>query len=114
MVNGLDQIALTKLDVLDDLDEIRVCVSYRLPDGKEARTYPRFDVGRGTFQPEYRSFKGWKRKTVGIQEFSALPEAARTYIRFIEDHVGCPITIISTGPRREETILRAGAAATRS
>ena len=111
MVNGLDQIALTKLDVLDDLDEIRVCVSYKLSDGKSAKTYPRFEVTRGTAQPEYRSFKGWKKNLAGTQDFRDLPEAARTYIRFIEDQIGCAITIISTGPRREETILRAGAPA---
>lgn len=114
MLNGLDQIALTKLDVLDDLDEIRVCISYKLADGTRARTYPRFDVARGTVTPEYRSFRGWKKDIVGTQEFRELPEAARSYIRFIEDEIGCPITIVSTGPRREETILRAGAAADQS
>jgi adenylosuccinate synthase len=105
MVNGLDELALTKIDVLDELDEIRICVAYRV-GGKSIRTYPRFEVARGTAEPEYCSFRGWKKNTVGTQEFSELPEKARSYVRFIEEELGCPASIISTGPRREETILR--------
>jgi adenylosuccinate synthase len=111
MVNGLDEIALTKLDVLDQLDEIRVCTSYRLSNGKSVKTYPRFEVLRGTAVPEYRSLKGWKRETAGNTSFTDLPEGARSYIRFVEEEMQVPITIVSTGPLRDETILRESVAA---
>jgi adenylosuccinate synthase len=105
MLNGLDAIALTKLDVLDDFDEIPVCTSYNV-HGERWTTFPAFAVAHHDYKPEYRTMKGWKRPTVGITEFEKLPQPAKDYIRFIEDETGCPITIVSTGPRREETILR--------
>jgi adenylosuccinate synthase len=89
MLNGLDAIALTKLDVLDDFDQIPVCVAYD-ESGK----------------PKYRQFKGWKRSTVGITSYDALPQEAKDYIRFIEDESEAAVRIVSTGPRREETIIR--------
>ncbi|MGH9457831.1 MAG: adenylosuccinate synthase [Thermoanaerobaculia bacterium] len=107
MLNGLDEIALTKLDVFDDFDEIPVCMAYETGDG-EALLYPRAAAGRGDVRPKYRTMKGWKEATVGTREFEELPQAARDYVRFIEDELECPITVVSTGPRREETIVRAG------
>ncbi|HVR43751.1 MAG TPA: adenylosuccinate synthase [Thermoanaerobaculia bacterium] len=107
MLNGLDEIALTKLDVFDDFDEIPVCVSYDTPAG-EAHRYPRAAVERGQVRPKLRTMKGWKRSIVGIGEFDDLPREARDYVRFIEDQLECPVTVVSTGPRREETIIRAG------
>jgi adenylosuccinate synthase len=111
MVNGLDEIALTKLDVLDELDEIRICTSYRVLNGKSVKTYPKFEVLRGTAEPEYRNLKGWKRETAGTTSFTDLPEGARSYIRFVEDELEVPITIVSTGPLRDETIIREGVVA---
>ncbi|HKB78460.1 MAG TPA: adenylosuccinate synthase [Thermoanaerobaculia bacterium] len=105
MLNGIDSIALTKLDVLDDFDEIPVCTSYNV-HGERWTTFPAFAVAHHDFKPEYRAMKGWKRSTVGTTSFDDLPAAARDYVRFIEDQTGCPIGIISTGPRREETIER--------
>lgn len=105
MLNGLDAIALTKLDVLDDCAEIPVCTSYNVR-GERWTTFPAFAVAHRDYKPEYRTMKGWKQSTVGITEFEKLPQAAKDYIRYIEDESGCPITIISTGPRREETIQR--------
>lgn len=105
MLNGLDGIALTKLDVLDEFDEIPVCVEYNTR-GERWRTFPAFAVAHDDYKPVYRTFKGWKQSTVGITRYDDLPEAAKVYVRFIEEQVECPITIISTGPRREETILR--------
>ncbi|HEY4640538.1 MAG TPA: adenylosuccinate synthetase, partial [Thermoanaerobaculia bacterium] len=89
MLNGLDEIAVTKLDVLDDLDEIKVCVDYD---------------DRGT--PRYTTVKGWKTSTIGITSYDALPQQAKDYVTFIEDETGAKASIISTGPRREETIVR--------
>lgn len=105
MLNGLDSIALTKLDVLDEFDEIPVCTSYRLR-GADWRTYPAFAVSDGDFKPQYRTFKGWKRSIVGTTSFDELPQEAKDYVRFIEDETECRVSIISTGPRREETIVR--------
>jgi len=105
MLNGLDAIALTKLDVLDDFAEIPVCTSYNVR-GERWKTFPAFVVAHDDYKPEYRVMKGWKTPTVGITSFDKLPAAAKDYIRFIEDETGTPISIVSTGPRREETVVR--------
>jgi len=105
MLNGLDAIALTKLDVLDDFAEIPICTRYNV-HGERWKTFPAFAVAHDDYKPEYRVMKGWKSPTVGITTFDKLPAAAKDYIRFIEDETGTPITIVSTGPRREETIVR--------
>jgi len=105
MLNGIDSIALTKLDVLDDFEEIPVCTEYAVAGGV-ARFYPRTAVARGTYEPKYTTLKGWKSDTVGIQSYDALPQAARDYIRFVEDQLECRVSIVSTGPRREETVIR--------
>ena len=105
MLNGLDAIALTKLDVLDEFDEIPVCTGYNVR-GERWRTFPAFAVAHDDYKPEYRVMKGWKSSTAGITSYDELPAAAKDYIKFIEDETECPATIISTGSRREETIVR--------
>ena len=105
ILNGLDEIAVTKLDVLDEFDEIPVCTSYKVR-GKTWNTFPAFAVAHNDYQPEYRTFKGWKTSTAGITSFDDLPREARDYVKFIEDETETRASIISTGPRREETILR--------
>ena len=97
--------ALTKLDVLDDFDEIPVCVSYKL-HGETLRDFPPDRRRLETAEPVLRTFKGWKRPTVGILEWQDLPQEARDYIDFIEQEIEAPVTLVSTGPRREETIVR--------
>ncbi len=105
ILNGLDEIAVTKLDVLDEFDEIPVCTSYKVR-GETWKTFPAFAVAHNDYQPEYRTFKGWKSSTVGITSFDDLPQEARDYVRFLEDETETRASIISTGPRREETIVR--------
>ncbi|HXI11429.1 MAG TPA: adenylosuccinate synthase [Thermoanaerobaculia bacterium] len=105
MLNGIDQIALTKIDVFDELEEIQVCVGYKVR-GTSMKTFPRYGVNDGDYRPEYRAFKGWQRSTVGTGSFEELPQQAQDYIAFVEDELETPVSIISTGPRREETILR--------
>jgi adenylosuccinate synthase len=105
LLNGLDEIALTKLDVLDEFDEIPICVSYKVR-GKSWGTFPAFAVAHNDYQPEYRTFKGWKSSTAGITSYDDLPQEAKDYVRFIEDETETKAAIISTGPRREETIVR--------
>jgi adenylosuccinate synthase len=105
MLNGLDALALTKLDVLDEFDEIPVCTGYNV-HGDRWRTFPAFAVAHDDYKPEYRVMKGWKTSTAGVTSYDELPPAAKDYIKFIEDETECPATIVSTGPRREETIQR--------
>jgi adenylosuccinate synthase len=105
MLNGLDELALTKLDVLDEFDEIPICTGYKLR-GETWNTFPAFTVADNDYQPQYRTFKGWKSSTVGITSFDDLPAEAKDYIKFIEDETSTRASIISTGPRREETIVR--------
>jgi len=105
ILNGLDEIAVTKLDVLDEFDEIPVCTSYKVR-GATWNTFPAFAVAHNDYQPEYRTLKGWKTSTAGITSFDDLPQEARDYVKFIEDETETRASIISTGPRREETILR--------
>jgi adenylosuccinate synthase len=106
MLNGLDAIALTKLDVLDEFEEIPICTGYNVR-GDRWRTFPAFAVAHHDYKPEYRVMKGWKTSTAGVTSYDELPPAAKDYIKFIEDETECPATIVSTGPRREETIVRA-------
>jgi adenylosuccinate synthase len=104
-LNGSKLFALTKLDVLDDFDQIKVCVAYRI-DGVTTRDLPsRLDRFRRA-EPVFETLPGWKASTVGILEESKLPKAARDYVDFLEREVGAEIGLISTGPRREETLLR--------
>jgi len=106
MINGMDEIALTKLDVLDELDEIPVCTGYELSDGRVVSDFPRHEAITGQVTPKLRVLKGWKSDTVGIREFGKLPPTAQDYVRFIEDELETRVSIVSTGPRREETIVR--------
>ena len=98
-------IALTKLDVLDDFDEIPVCVGYRV-DGEVLRDFPTDVELLARVKPELEVVPGWRSETAGVVEYDELPKAARDYVELIEERVGAPVTLISTGPRREETILR--------
>jgi adenylosuccinate synthase len=105
MLNGIDAIALTKLDVLDQFEEIPVCTGYNVR-GERWKTFPGFAIAHDDYKPEYRTFKGWQQSTAGMTSYDELPQAAKDYVRFIEDETEVPSEIISTGPRREETIVR--------
>ncbi|PWN05355.1 adenylosuccinate synthase [Rhodohalobacter mucosus] len=102
-LNGMNELALTKLDVLDDFETIRVCTHYEL-NGKETTVFPLDADMVDKLKPVYRDFEGWKSSTRNISEFKELPENAQKYIRFIEEYTGVRFTIISTGPKRSETI----------
>jgi adenylosuccinate synthase len=105
MLNGIDQIALTKMDVLDEFEEIPICTSYKT-GGSDVEFFPRRAVAHDDYSINYKTLKGWKANTVGVATFDELPTPAKDYIKFIEDHLEVPVKIVSTGPRREETILR--------
>ncbi len=104
MLNGVNALALTKLDVLDEVDEIKVCTGYR-HGGKMLEDFPALISVLEEVEPVYRRVKGWKRPTAGILDFRDLPKAARDYVALLEEEVGAPVGLVSTGPRREETIL---------
>ena len=104
MTSGADVLALTKLDVLDELEEIRICTGYRYR-GSEHRDFPAALADLEEAEPIYRSLPGWRQPTAGILDVQDLPEAARGYVAAIEDEIGAPAGLVSTGPRREETIL---------
>ncbi|MGE3273968.1 MAG: adenylosuccinate synthase [Vicinamibacterales bacterium] len=109
-INGLDGLALTKLDVLDGLDEIKVCTGYRTADGV-VEAFPA-DLSRlGAAEPIYETLPGWSEPTRGAREYEDLPAEARAYIEFLEQVSGVPIAIVSTGSDREETIIRTGSVA---
>jgi adenylosuccinate synthase len=105
LINGVDTIALTKLDVLDQFEEIPVCLGYRL-HGEMIRHLPPERRSLEAAEPVLRTMKGWKKDTVGILDPADLPQAARDYVDLIEQEVEATISLVSTGPRREETIVR--------
>jgi adenylosuccinate synthase len=103
-VNGAEWLVVTKLDVLDELDEIPVCVGYQRA-GKDLEEIPADVYGLEEVQPRYTSLKGWRASTEGITEFEKLPRAAREYLRFQERESGARIGMVSTGPDRQQTLL---------
>ncbi len=104
LINSISGLCLTKLDVLDGLDEIKICVGYE--DGQGNAIGIPFDVeGWNNIQPVYESMPGWQQSTVGARTLEALPEEARRYISRLEELSGVPVDIISTGPDRVETIV---------
>ncbi|MFS7243859.1 adenylosuccinate synthase [Serratia proteamaculans] len=104
-INSLSGFCLTKLDVLDGLKEVKICVGYRMPDGREMTTTPLAAEGWEGIEPIYESMPGWSDTTFGVKEHSKLPQAALNYIKRIEELTGVPVDIISTGPDRSETMI---------
>lgn len=107
LINGYSELALTKLDVLDPLPEIKICVGYR-HRGKSLTEYPESAEVLDHCQPIYETVAGWQTSTAGIVEYEHLPDRAQAYIRRLSELVGCPISLISTGAERHETIIRSG------
>jgi adenylosuccinate synthase len=106
-INGFDSMVLTKLDVLDALDEIPVCVAYKI-DGATTCEIPATWRELAKAEPVYERLPGWKTSTKGVCEWGDLPAAAQEYLVFLERHSGVEVGCISTGPERNETIRRAG------
>ncbi len=104
-INSVSGICLTKLDVLDGLETIQVCVGYRTKNGHEISRPPLDGRGYEDLEPVFETLPGWKESTLGAKTLDALPENARSYIRYLEEKIEAPIDIISTGPERNETIV---------
>ncbi len=103
-ISGINGIALTKLDVLDELEEIKICIQYQL-DGKKIDYFPAAVEDQIKVEPVYKTLKGWKTSTKGLREYKKLPENAQQYVKEIEHLTGVKIASISTSPEREDTIL---------
>ena len=103
-INGFTSVALTKLDVLDALDEIKVCVGYNL-DGKRCDSLPAVSQDLRRVEPVYETLPGWKSSTVGTTDLNELPVDAREYVNFLSNRIGVQIGLVSTGPERSQTII---------
>ena len=103
-ISGIDGIALTKLDVLDELDEIKMCIAYEI-DGKKIDYLPGAVDDQLKVRPVYKTFKGWKSSIKGIKKFDNLPDNAKNYINELEKFIECKISSISISPERNDTIL---------
>jgi adenylosuccinate synthase len=103
-INGFNSLALTKLDVLDALDEIKVCVGYKL-HGEIIETFPSVSQDLDQIEPIYETLEGWKSETLGITKLEDLPVKAREYVDFLSNSIGVEIGLISTGPERDQTII---------
>lgn len=104
-LNSLSGFCMTKLDVLDGLKEVKVCVGYRMPDGRVVDTTPLDADAWEGIEPVYETLPGWSESTFGVKDVNLLPQAARNYIKRVEELTGTPIDIISTGPDRSETMI---------
>jgi adenylosuccinate synthase len=103
-VSGIEGLALTKLDILDGLPEIKVCVGYRF-DGRTIDYLPASEHAQARVEPIYETIAGWQEHTAGARSFAELPAQAIKYVRRIEELVGCTVALLSTSPKREDTIL---------
>jgi adenylosuccinate synthase len=103
-LNGFDSVALTKLDVLDALEEIKVCVGYEI-GGERVDTFPAVSHDLRQIKPIYETLAGWQSETLGITKIEDLPAKAREYVEFLSNSIGVEIGLISTGPERDQTII---------
>ena len=104
-INSVTGLCLTKLDVLDGLDVIRICVGYQDASGNKIDAFPLDAADYDGLLPIYEEMPGWKESTYGAKSVEELPKAAVDYVKKLEEAVGAPIDIISTGPDRNETMI---------
>ena len=102
--SGVNGIALTKLDVLDGFQELKICVGYDL-DGARIDHLPTAAAQQARVRPIYETMEGWSETTAGARSWAELPAQAIKYVRRIEELIGCPVAMLSTSPEREDTIL---------
>jgi adenylosuccinate synthase len=101
---GIDGIALTKLDVLDGFDELKVCVGYEL-DGKRIDYLPAATAKQARVMPVYETMEGWSQSTYGARSYAELPATAIKYVKRVEELIEAPVALLSTSPQRDDTIL---------
>ena len=103
-INGISGLCITKLDVLDGMKTLKICIAYEY-HGKRTEYAPLDAQGWEECTPVYLEFPGWEENTHGITEWDKLPAAARAYLRALEELAGCPLSIVSTGPDRDHTMV---------
>ena len=103
-LSGMDGIALTKLDVLDGISEIKLCVGYKI-NGEESDYLPSSSALQAVAEPVYETLEGWSESTQGARSWAELPATAIKYIRRIEELIAAPVTLLSTSPERDDTIM---------
>ncbi|MDX2101800.1 MAG: adenylosuccinate synthase [Alphaproteobacteria bacterium] len=103
-LGGIDGIALTKLDILDGMEELKICTGYRLK-GEVIDRLPSTASDQAACEPVYETLPGWQETTAGARSFGDLPAAAVKYVKRVEELIGCPVTLLSTSPERDDTIL---------
>jgi adenylosuccinate synthase len=104
MINGVTQLIMMKADVLSDFDTLKICTSYKTPEGEI--NYLPYDMSPDKVQPIYTEVKGWTEDLTGIRSETQMPDSLKAYIRFIEDELAIPVTVVSVGPDRDQTIVR--------
>ena len=104
-INGFTQAAITRLDVLDTLPHLKICVGYKL-DGQTIDYFPANATTLDRCQPVYEEFPGWQVSTNDVRQYDRLPQEARQYVARLEELISCPVSIISVGMRREQTIMK--------
>jgi len=102
MINGVTSLVMTKADILDDLEQLKVCTSYMI-DGLASKKIP-FQMSRSLIDPQYQHFKGWQMPTSSIKDFSMMPQEMKTYISFMDQYLGSSVKYISNGPGREQIV----------
>ena len=107
MINGFDSVAITKLDVLDGLETVPVCTGYSVR-GREVRDFPATAAVAAVLEPVYECLPGWRSDTSNVSSYEDLPAAAREYLAFLESRTGVEVGCVSTGPERNQTIMRPG------
>jgi adenylosuccinate synthase len=103
MINALDSVVITKIDVLDTFEEIPFCTDYRYK-GSIIKEFPADTAILADIEPVYKNIRGWKKSVAGTKDWSALPTVAQDYLKYLSDYLGLPISMVSTGPGRDETI----------
>jgi adenylosuccinate synthase len=103
MVNGIDELVITKLDVLGDFDELKVCVGYEV-DGRALRHFPSEPAQLARVQPVYETLPGWSCQLDGAGHIEDLPGKAREYVAFVEEFVGAKVGYVGIGPEREQVV----------
>ena len=104
MIDGVTDLIITKADVMDDFDEINICTSYQY-QGKELDYLP-YEIAEEDMQPQYTSLKGWKTDITEITDLGKIPQELKDFIKFVEDKVSTPVTVVSTGPDRKQTMIK--------
>ncbi len=103
-VNGMNELTLTKLDILDDFKEIKLCTEY-IVDGKATSTFPLDLPDIESIKPKYKAMPGWQQSLSDCESFEDLPSNAKKYLDFVQEYLGVELTLLSKGPKRTETIL---------